>query len=119
MNTATVVLSVVMAFLILKDVDISLLLYYVFCVAIITAIALILKVRFSSVREQEEDSGAEEEKPTGLMMLFILFCVLAIFILAPLLLARFLPSSAWFILFISSISGVSLSDLLFYLYLTR
>lgn len=119
MDTATAVLSVILAFLILKDVDISLLLYYMLSVVLITVIALVLKIRFSSVRGHEEDLAKEEGEPIGLMKLLILFCVLTMLIMTPLLLVRFLPSSVWFILLISFISGVSLSDLLFYLYITR
>lgn len=119
MNTATAVLSVILAFLILKDMDISLLLYYILSVVLLTAIALVLKIRFSSARGHEEDLAKEDWEPIGLRGLLILFCVLTVFILSPLLLARFLPSSVWFILLISFISGVSLSDLLFYLYITR
>jgi len=119
MDTATAVLSVILAFLIVKDVDISLLLYYMLSVVLITVIALVLKIRFSSVRGYEEDLAKEEGEPIGLMKLLILFCVLTMFIMTPLLLVRFLPSSVWFILLISFISGVSLSDLLFYLYITR
>lgn len=119
MDTATAVLSVILAFLILKDVDISLLLYYMLSVVLITVIALVLKIRFSSVRGHEKDLAKEEGEPIGLMKLLILFCVLTMFIMTPLLLVRFLPSSVWFILLISFISGVSLSDLLFYLYITR
>ena len=119
MNTATAALSMILAFLILKDVDISLLLYYILSAVLITAIALALKIRFSSAREHEEDLAKEDEEPIGLRTLLILFCVLTIIIMSPLLLARFLPSSVWFILLISFISGGSLSDLLFYLYITR
>lgn len=119
MNTATAALSMILAFLILKDVDISLLLYYILSVVLMTATAFALKIRFSSAREHEEDLAKDYDEPIGLRGLLILFCVLTFFILSPLLLARFLPSSVWFILLISFISGVSLSDLLFYLYTTR
>jgi hypothetical protein len=65
-----------------------------------------------------EGSSMEDESGTGLVTwkrLLLVFCMLIAPITVPLLLAGVLGGAAWFVLMISFILGVSLSEVIFYL----
>jgi len=115
LSTTLTVLSIILAFLLLR----SLLsfLYYLGLTIVLVAVVLVLKMRFFSVemsKSSEEESSEAESKMQNWKSFLILFGVLIMSILLPLLLARFHPE-IWFICLISYISGVSVAEILFFL----
>lgn len=106
-----VVLSVILAFLLLRD---PFWLAYCFTSIIIaTAAIYILKTRFSFLPEAEDSQEALKSRTRWRALLFFLL-LLAIFIV-PLVFAMFLDPYIWFILIISFTSGISLAEVFVYL----
>lgn len=119
LSATLTVLSIILAFLILR----SLLsfLYYLGLTIVLVVVVLVLKMRFLSVEmseSSEEESSEIESKMQNWKSFLILFGVLIMSILLPLLLARFHPE-IWFIGLISYVSGVSVAEILFFLIARR
>lgn len=114
--------SGILAFLLLQNIP--LISYYALSTALITAAVLILKIHFvtrpglmGTLETPEQDSLQTEGKRVSWKVLMLVFCMLLAALFVPLVLAWIVPSDAWFVLIISLTSGVSIAEVLFYLYL--
>lgn len=120
LSTITAVLSVILALLLLQDP--ILLLYYFVSTFLITAIAFRLKIRLFPIRtpkHPENDLFQTEKNASTWRKLILMFFALLAFLFLPLFLVRVLDPYSWFILIISLASGVSIAEVLFYLYAQR
>lgn len=114
--------SVILAFLLLQNT--LLLFYYVSSASLIAAIVFLLKIRSlnrplfaNAQRIQKKDSLQPEDERVSWKVLILVFMMLLAALFIPLFLAWVLPGEAWFVLIISFTSGVSIAEVLFYLYL--
>jgi hypothetical protein len=122
LSSIIAVWSVILALLLLQNVP--LLAYYVLTTVIITASVFVLKMRLytrpklAEAPPDEEQILVKSEKRRGSWkMLLLVFCMLLTALFVPLFLAWVLPSEAWFVLIISFTSGVSIAEVLLYLYM--
>jgi len=115
-SVATAALSVILAVLLLEGMPI-LLLYYILCTFLIAATIFMLNVRMLSIRMKslEEQSLQTEKGASQWKALILLFCMLLLFMFAPLLLTRVLSPEIWFIIIVSFTSGASIAEIFFYL----
>lgn len=110
-------LSLVLALLLLQG-DLYLMLYYLVSTVILTAATFLLKMRlypFITRDPSEEEPRQDEGEKTPWKMLIIALFMLVGSVLTPMLLAGFLGGASWFILMVSFTSGVSISEIIFYL----
>lgn len=96
--------------------DKLLVLYYFFATFIVAAVTFFMKKRLYPLlitgdRQIENES---EMKGTSWKTLLAVFFMLVGFIAIPLLSARFLSASLWFIMITSFMSGVSISEIVLY-----
>lgn len=96
-------------------------LYYLLSTIVMTIATFLLKMRLYPVIANDSlttDQPPEQTKTSGSARktLVAVFFMLVASILVPLLLAPILGGPAWVILMISFISGVSISETVFYLY---
>lgn len=117
MSAVIFLLSLVLAVVLLEG-DLFLMLYYFISTIILTAATFLLKVRLYPLLTEEPAQTQlpekEEKKTMWKTFLFTLSILIASFLI-PLLLAGFLNPVVWFILTISFTSGVSISEMIFYL----
>lgn len=110
-------LSLVLVVTLLEG-DLFLMLYYFISTFILTAATFLLKVRLYPLLTEEptqtQPSKNEGEKTMWKTFLLALSMLIVAFLI-PLLLAGFLSPVVWFILLISFTSGVSISEIIFYL----
>ncbi len=122
LSAIIVVWSVILAFLLLQNT--LLLAYYVLSTVLIAVTVSLVKIRSlthplfsSSPKIPQQDSLEAEGKRVSWKVLLLVFCMLLAALFTPLFLAWILPGEAWFVLVISFTSGVSIAEVLFYLYL--
>lgn len=116
LNATTAILSTTLALILLREKPL-LLSYYVAFTFILTMIASVLKIRFASVRPtpQEGLSPDVEEAPKK-RLIALLFLIIFAGLALPFLLAGFLPPHVWFILIVGLATGLSISEITFYIY---
>jgi hypothetical protein len=111
------VLSLVLVAMLLQD-DPFVMLYYVVSTIILTFATFLLKTRlYPLITEQptrEQPRKNEGDKTSWRVLLLAFFIVVASFVI-PLLLALILNPAIWFILILGFTSGVSISEIIFYL----
>ena len=116
LNVTTAVLSIIMAITLLGE-PLSLG-YYVVSTSLVAMIVFALKIRLANMNlaeSQESPSSDQESTPRKRVIALFFLTVLAI-IASPFLLARFLPPTIWFIVIVSLASGISISELIFFIY---
>ena len=128
MSLMTAILSIALALVIFlpRENSILLLSSYGIFMLVITVVAFKLRVRLLSIEKSEEakETGQEAEKGTrGWKTVLLVFLVLLTVLTVPLFLAGILPlllgdlgRYIWFILIVSAASGISIAEILFYLY---
>jgi hypothetical protein len=97
-----------------------LILYYFISTGIIVTITFILKRRFfyTEPTEIHQRASKEESEPhISWKILLLVFSIIILVMMSPLFLASVLDPSAWFILMISFTSGISISEILLYVYM--
>lgn len=92
----------------------SILLYALLTIIITVATFLLKKRLYPLIMEEQPDQTATDH--AGWKMLLLAFLMLIGFVLVPLLLAGFLSAQMWFILMVSFITGVSISEIILYLH---
>jgi hypothetical protein len=118
LNAVAAVLAILLALLLLQD-HVQSLLYYLLFSIIMVAIAFTLRIRLPPLRMSEptQENLFETKKWTqrwkAPLLMFIM--LIALFLL-PLILAWALDPYTWFILIVGFITGLSASEILFYLY---
>lgn len=118
-NAVTAVLSIILALLLLQD-HLQSLLYYLLFTIIIAAIVFTLRIRLPPFKMSEptQENLFETKKWTQRWKAPILMFIMLIAIfLTPLILAWALDPYIWFILMVGFITGFSVSEILFYLYI--
>jgi hypothetical protein len=120
LNITTSVLSIIIAFVLLKDYPL-LISYYAILTFIIAIAMFWLKLHFHLKRQEpeKERSPNNTERTSPWKSMALLFLIIAGIIMFPLLLTRVLPPQIWFIVIISIASGTSLAEPLFYVYCRR
>jgi len=117
LNVATAVLSIILTLILLRE-NPFFLLYYIILTSVLAMITFVLKIRLANIRSatpQESSFQNEESAPKKgslVLLFFMLFAVLA----SPFLLAGFLPPHVWFILIVGLATGISISEIIFYIY---
>lgn len=129
MNATMFILSVILAATILlpRENSILLLLSYFVSTLVIAVATFKFRVRILSVKQPtSKEAVSEGENNAGRWRILLLFLIILIAFSLPLLLAGILPfllgqmgRYIWFILIVSMTSGVSIAEILFYLYLRR
>jgi membrane protease YdiL (CAAX protease family) len=119
LSAAIAVLSIILTVHILYFLEGKpiLLLYYFASTSLITAIAFMLKSYLLPIRKPKpsgEKSLQAKEAPRWRTLIFI-FCILLALMFVPLLLVMVLDPYSWFILIVSLTSGVSISEVFFYI----
>jgi hypothetical protein len=119
LSTAIALLSLLLAAMIFQSYQASAF-YYILYLAVSTLVFTIatLEIKKRLYPLVVDSSSIEDESDTGLVTwkrLLLVFGILIAAIAVPLLLAGVLGGAAWFILMISFILGVSLSEIIFYL----
>lgn len=97
----------------------SYLLYLLLSTLVITIATFLLKMRLYPFITESPSTKEQPQTQTikfTWKMLLLVFCMLVTPIIVPLLLAGILGGTAWFILMTSFILGVSISEIIFYLY---
>lgn len=118
LNAVAAVLAILLALLLLQD-HVQFLLYYLLFSIVMVAIAFTLRIRLPPLRMSEptQENLFETKKWTqrwkAPLLMFIM--LIALFLL-PLILAWALDPYTWFILIVGFITGLSASEILFYLY---
>jgi len=118
LNAVAAVLAILLALLLLQD-HVQFLLYYLLFSIVMVAIAFTLRIRLPPLRMSEptQENLFETKKWTqrwkAPLLMFIM--LIALFLL-PLLLAWALDPYTWFVLIVGFITGLSGSEILFYLY---
>lgn len=122
-STTIAVLSLLLAVILFQSYPTSVLsyLYFLLSALAITIATFLLKMRlYPLITETPSttDQPHEQTKTSELTwkMLLLVFCMLITPMVVPLLLAGILGGPVWFILITSFILGVSISEILFYLY---
>lgn len=94
---------------------------YFFSVFIIAIAIFLLRIRLSRTEMPKTgQTPSETEKGThGLRKLVLTFLALITFLALPLALSRVLDPYVWFTLLISFMTGLSLAEIIFYLYTRR
>jgi len=115
----TVVLSVILAFLLWETP--LFLLYYFVSTFIIAVATFLLRTRLSRIKmSQAEQTLPETGKGAHrLKKLLLMFLALITLLALPLALAKVLDPYVWFTLLISFMTGLSVAEILFYLYTRR
>lgn len=112
-------ISTVFTLLLLQGQPI-LLAYYFLIMSLIMAVGLILKIRLLS-SSPKANENLVEGRGTAIgwrtLLLFLLMLIAAVSL--PILLSKVLDNRIWFTLLTSFISGISISEILFYLYAAR
>lgn len=119
LSTTIAILSLLLAAMIFQSYQASAF-YYILYLAVSTLVFTIstLEIKKRLYPIVADSSSMEDESDTGLVTwkrLLLVFGMLIAPIAVPLLLAGVLGGAAWFILMISFILGVSLSEIIFYL----
>jgi len=113
------VLAILLAVLMLQD-HVQFLLYYLLLTIVMVAIVFTLRIRLPplSMSEPTQEDLFETKKWTQRWKAPILmFIMLIVIFLTPLILAWALDPYIWFILMVGFITGFSVSEILFYLYI--
>lgn len=119
MNVVAAVLAILLAVLMLQD-HVQFLLYYLLLTIVMVAIVFTLRIRLPplSMSEPTQEDLFETKKWTQRWKAPILmFIMLIVIFLTPLILAWALDPYIWFILMVGFITGFSVSEILFYLYI--
>jgi len=124
LSTTIALLSLLLAVILFQSYPtliLSYLLYFLLSALAFTILTFLLKMRLyplitESTSTTEQQHGQTKKSESTWKTLLLAFCMLLAFILVPLLLADVLGGPAWFILITSFILGVSVSEILFYLY---
>lgn len=98
----------------------ALILCYFASTAIIATITFLLKRRYFYTKTTEAHQTVADknvEKRTSWKLLILFFSVMILILVSPLFLASFLDPNTWFILMVSLTSGVSISEILLYVYM--
>lgn len=117
LSAVTAVLSVALALMWLDTL--MLLLSYLASTSITTAVVFFLKLRLLTARTREaskNDVQRAENTPRRKKLVFLFFLLIACLFL-PMFLAGFLNPYVWFTFMISLTSGLSISEILLYLYM--
>lgn len=113
------VLAILLALLFLQD-HVQFLLYYLLFTIIMVAIVFTLRIRLPplSMSEPTQEDLFETKKWTQRWKApLLMFVMLIVLFLTPLVLAWALDPYIWFILMVGFITGFSVSEILFYLYI--
>jgi len=124
LSTTIAVLSLLLAGTLFQTDPTSVLpnlLYFLLSSFAVTIATFLLKMRLYPLITEgfsttEQPRGQTETSGLTWKMLLLVFCMLVAPILVPLLLAGVLGGPGWFILITSYILGVSISEILFYVY---
>jgi len=119
LNVVAAVLAILLAVLMLQD-HVQFLLYYLLLTIVMVAIVFTLRIRLPplSMSEPTQEDLFETKKWTQRWKAPILmFIMLIVIFLTPLILAWALDPYIWFILMVGFITGFSVSEILFYLYI--
>lgn len=112
-------ISIVFSLLLLQSQPI-LLLDYILFTALMTLVALEIKIRIFSAESKTGENFAEYEgNGTEWRKLILLLLLIVIAIFLPIFLATILDYLIWFTLLAGFVSGLSLSEIFFYLYTER
>lgn len=98
----------------------ALILCYSASTSIIATITFLLKRRYFYTKTTEAHQRVADknvEKRTSWKLLILFFLVMILILVSPLFLASFLDPHTWFILMVSFTSGVSISEILLYVYM--
>jgi cobalamin synthase len=120
LNVATAVLSIVMALLLLRE-NVLVLSYYLVLTSILAVIPFVLKIRLPSIGQStsQDNSFLNEESSPQKRLIALLFVTIFALLASPFLLAGFMPPHFWFILIVGVVTGLSVSEILFYIYCKR
>jgi hypothetical protein len=117
LNVTTAILSTIIAFLILNS-PYTWLLHYLIFTFVVTVIVFAFKIRLFQIQESgfsdSEEVTSGEHAMIWKMLLVFLMLVGCLFL--PVLLAGVLDPYIWFIFIVSFTSGVSVSEIVFYLH---
>lgn len=117
LNITTAVLSIILALVLLKEKPL-LLLYYIVFTSILATITSVVKIRLASTRPAtpQKSSFPNEESAPKKRLLVLLFFIIFAGLASPFLLAGFMPPHIWFILIVGLATGISISEITFYIY---
>jgi len=120
LSIVIVVLSLLLVALVLQSYPALVLQYLIYCslsTLVFTIATFHLKRRlYPILAESQAEESETKTWPMTWKTLLLIFLMLIAPISVPLLLAGLLGGAGWFILMTSFISGVSFSEILFYLY---
>jgi len=116
LSSIIAILSTFLAITLLLD-ETSLLPYFFLSTLVAAAITFFIKRHLYPllINENRESKTEKEKKAASWKILLITAFMLIGSILVPLLLARFLSGPAWIIMITSFMSGVSISEIVFYI----
>lgn len=120
LNVATAMLSIVMAVLLLRE-NVLTLSYYVVLASILAVIPFMLKIRLPRGEQStsQDNSFLNEQSAPQKKLIALLFVTIFALLASPFLLAGFMPPHFWFILIVGIVTGLSISEVLFYIYCKR
>jgi len=124
LSTTIAALSLLLAVMVFQSYPTSMLVYllYFFLSALaFTIFTFLLKMRLyplitESAPTTEQPHEQTKKSESTWKMLLLVFCILVSSVLVPILLTGVLGGAVWFILMTSFMLGVSISEILFYLY---
>jgi hypothetical protein len=123
LSTTIAVLSLLLAVMVFQSYPTSMpanLLYFLLSALAFTTFTFLLKMRlYPLITESTPTTGQSHGQPKSQStwkMLLLVFCIMISSIFVPILLAGVLGGAVWFILMTSFMLGVSISEILFYLY---
>lgn len=119
MNVVAAVLAILLAVLMLQD-HVQFLLYYLLLTIVMAAMVFTLRIRLPPLTMSEptqEDLFKTKKWTQRWKAPILMFIMLIAIFLTPLILAWALDPYIWFILMVGFITGFSVSEILFYLYI--
>lgn len=119
-SAVTAALSILLALLLLPENSFALIFYFVLT-SILTVVIFAIKVRIFSTRKSKslenyslEDVGGSRKWKMGLLIVSFVIAMIM-----PMIMSKFLDPASWLASLGSFVSGVSLSEVVFYFYCTR